>query len=553
MPKRASKYRKQNDGDLSLNAVNLFIERKVDEGVKELKKKFWPYTIGLIVLGGCGMWGLFKGIKDEIQKSLTSSYVAATLNDHIEKFTDEKVATVADSRIAIAETRIIDGFEKKVAEQEVALAQSSMEAKSHIESLQAALDVMKKAYDARGGDRNAFDEISLLAKTETEAGEIAAKIVREIEASYLARKEKESIGFLGDIRHVAVYNGNNGKHGPISLAHATMIIITRKREFEEGAISRIVDSAQKEFVEVLMLAVLETTKLDSVYLALRGIEQLAGVSFPVLGVEEAKTWWDSNKDNPEYHSPYATVFTALLRNQLQAQPNEPIADYYKRVIIPIYNAVISKPDLGEVAKIILPFAFEIGVQLNGRTEDVDCIKISKDLISRLNDDSDSRRVAFRYTISTMVYENVAQDTIFNFIIRAVKAHPDYLQDIKDQAGLPQEFKTSIENTILTLTEHTKNIKFYCVMNPFGKDKTQIKSPISDESDTLHHLDLIIQKDKLFIVRSLNGLEIPVGELGDIPFKTEHKEGKIVLLNDNGNPVIFDLIVYNEAFVPASGE
>ena len=104
------------EGDLSINAINLFIERKVEDGVKELKKKFWPYTLILIAIGGVGIWGLFKGITDDIQKRLTSAYVADTLNEHIRKFTDEKVASVADGRISIAEERIIDGFEKKVAE-----------------------------------------------------------------------------------------------------------------------------------------------------------------------------------------------------------------------------------------------------------------------------------------------------------------------------------------------------------------------------------------------------------------------------------------------------
>ena len=529
------------EGDLSINAINLFIERKVEDGVKELKKKFWPYTLILIAIGGVGIWGLFKGITDDIQKRLTSAYVADTLNEHIRKFTDEKVASVADGRISIAEERIIDGFEKKVAEQETMLAKSSADADAQIQSLRSTLEVMKKAYDARGGNRRAFDEIAILATNKTEEGEIAAKIIREIEASYADRKEKERIGFIGTIKHTVTYNGNNGKHGPISFAEATMLVVSHNHDFEEGAINRLADSGQKEFVDLLILAVLETDSLDSVYVALRGIEKLTGASFPVLGVSEAHKWWELNKDNPEYHSPYKTAWTILLHNQVQPLPNESDPDYYNRVVVPLHDAVVAKADLEGIAKTTLPIAFGLGLALKGKIDGVDCLAITKDLISHLGNDADSRRMAFRYTINSMaLYENVATETLLNFIVRSVRAHPDFLEEFKNQKAFTPEFKELIESTVKTLEEHTKGVSFYCVMNHLQNGDTRFLSQISANAEILHDLDLLVKKDSTFVIHSANDIEVPPGEIGVIKFNTEHTEGRILLLNDNGIPHLFDV-------------
>ena len=150
---------------------------------------------------------------------------------------------------------------------------------------------------------------------------------------------------------------------------------------------------------------------------------MTGASFPVLGISAANKWWETNKDNPEYHSPYKTAWTILFSNQVKPQPNESDADYYKRVVIPLHNAVVSKPDLQTVAKSTLPVAFWHYPELKGKIEGLNSLKIIKDLISHLGDDADSRRLAFRYTIYTMaMYENADINTLFNFAIRGVRTH-----------------------------------------------------------------------------------------------------------------------------------
>lgn len=537
---------KDLEGDLSINAINLFIERKVEEGVKELKKRFWPYTLIMLFVGALGMWGLFKGITNDIKARLTSAYVAETLEKHIREFTDEKVADVADRRIFFAETRIIDGFKKEVAKQEALLIKSSTAAETQIQSLQSTLEVMNMAYDARGGDRRAFVKIAELATNRTDAGEIASKVIREIQASYEDRKEKERIGFMGVIKRTVAYNGNNGKHGPISLAEASMLLVSHNRDLEQGAINRLADSRQKEFVDLLMLAISETDSLDSIYVALRGIEKMTDVSFPALGVGEVNSWWESNKNNPEYHSPYKTAWTILFRNQVQPQPNESDADYYKRVVIPLHDAVVAKTDLQSVARDTLPIAFALGLTLKGKLDGIDCLRITKDMIAHLGDDAISRRIAFCYTAKTMaLYENVATETLFNFVIRAVKAHPDYLEELKGQEVFTPIFKERVESTVRILEEHTKPIHFLCVMNHLPNGEVKFLSNISDETGTLHDLDLLVKKDSTFIVQSANHLEIPDGEVGCIRFKTDNKEGCILLLNDTGIPHLFDVQVGNE--------
>ena len=542
-PRRNLRLRSQESAkELSINSVNLLIERKVDDGVKEIRKKIVPYFITIVVSGGIGMWWCYKEVANDIRERLTSAYVADSLNRHIVQFTDEKVSCVADGRIAIAEKRIIAGFEKKVSVQESMLEESSAKAETQIQSLRAALEVMKKAYDARGGNRHAFDEIALLSTNATEVGEIAAKVIREIEASYSARKEKERLGFMENMHQSLSYKENSGKRGPISFADATLLILSHNGNFEEGAIYRLAESNQKEFVEILMLAAVETSNLNTVYVALRSIEKLTGASFPVFGVNEAKKWWEQNKEKPEYHSLYKTVWTILLNGQLQIQPNESTSDYYKRVVLPLHDAIIAKPDLEGVAKTTLPIAFSYGLELRGEIEGIDCLKIIKDLISHLGEDTDARQTAFRYTINTMaLYEKRTTAELLNFIVRAIKVHPDYLPIFKNQKMFTPEFKELVESALKTLEEHTKDISWHSALSQQPNGNTVFLGTISIGGETLHNLKLTSRKSsKHIVVNSSNDLEIAPGDVGGIDFKTDRRKGRIFLLNDDGVPILFDL-------------
>ena len=421
------------------------------------------------------------------------------------------------------------------------LTKSSTAAETQIKSLQAALAVMKKAYDARGGDRHAFDEIAVLATNKTEAGEIAAKVIREIEAAYSIRKEKENAPFLGGSRRTVSYNGTDGRHGPISFSDATQIIISHYRDFEEGAINRLVDSGQKEFVEVLMYAVMESSSLDAVYVALRGVEKLAGVSFPILGISQAREWWEDNSSNEELHSDYAFAWRVLLRDGLKPMQGESDSDYYKRIVIPLHKAIVAKPDLQTIATAILPVAFTYGLQLRGKIDGVDCLKITKDLISHLPNDDESMRMAFHYNLNTMaLYESADATSLFNFAIRVIKPHRSCLEVLKANENFTSEFKKLVEVTVSQLDERTKNISFMCVMNILPTGETQYMAPIMDGAETLHKLNLVAGKDLTFVVHSHNDIKIKPGELGGIPFKTKGKDGEIIILNDKGIPVLFDV-------------
>ena len=536
-----------SQGNLVNNEISLYLDLKVAEGIKEIKRKFWPYTLGIIAVGIASFWGLFQGIKDEIQKRLTSEYVADTLNEHIAKFTDEKVTNVADSRISIAERRIIEGFEKKVAEQEAMLARSSAAAETQIKSLQSALAVMKKAYDARGGDRKAFDEIAALSTNKTEAGEIASKVIHEIEAIYQNRKEKENTGLFGSVRQTVSYNGSDGRHGPISFADATMIIISHNRAFEEGAIHRLVDSRQKEFVEVLMVAITESPSLDSVYSALRGIEKLAEATFPVLGVDAAVKWWEEKKCNSEYHSPYASAWKMFFSSHMKPRPNESNEDYYRRVVIPLHDAIVAKQDLCMIARPLLRIAFGYGFELLGKMEDVDCLSITKDLISNLGNGAEAQKLEFKYTMDTMaLYEKASGEALFNYAVRSIKANPNLIDEFSHDETFTPEFKDAVARVVEKLDEHTKGISFVCAMSDDRNGGTKFLSPIADGKETLHNLNLIARKDKTFVVKSSGDIEIPTGEIGTIPFSTKSKQGRIILLNHNGIPVLFDVQIDKNA-------
>lgn len=76
----------------------------------------------------------------------------------------------------------------------------------------------------------------------------------------------------------------------------------------DGGINHLVLLNKKEFVAVLVNVVENSKRLDSVYLAIDGIQKLTGKTFSPLGISEVSNWWSTAKDNKEYHSPHEELY-----------------------------------------------------------------------------------------------------------------------------------------------------------------------------------------------------------------------------------------------------
>ena len=89
------------------------------------------------------------------------------------------------------------------------------------------------------------------------------------------------------------------------------------------------------------------------------------------------------------------------------------------------------------------------------------------------------------------------------------------------------------------------------MNYCPNGDTRFLSNVSDETETLIVLDIVAKKDSTLVIHSEKDIEIPSGEVRVIRFKTDHKEGRIFILNDNGIPCLFDVQIDNQRPEPDS--
>lgn len=158
------------------------------------------------------------------------------------------------------------------------------------------IPVMAKA---RKGDRQAFDKLKEILSSNAELSDFVEASVSEVEEIY---KEKRFYEIGKSIR--LNISGNR----PLQEEEYVKIVYGDNEWNCDGGINHLVLLNKKEFVAVLVNVVQNSKRLDSVYLAIDGIQKLTGKTFSPLGISEVSDWWCTAKDNKEYHSPHEELY-----------------------------------------------------------------------------------------------------------------------------------------------------------------------------------------------------------------------------------------------------
>ena len=250
--------------------------------------------------------GIISNSVPGIVGDVVPGMIKAAVPDMIEMSVPAMIKTAVPDMIAQAVPEMIRR-EVKESEQhlkdvaakiDTKFANLEKEEKSLAEKYQKAeakLSFVPIMAEARAGNRISYDKLVQAIKENPDLAEFIAPAVNEVKAQY---KEMKFIH-----RHYGVTLQQ--PDAPKLKLDDYVNIINGDYEWNcNGAINDLVATRRKEFVATLLRVVEKSKRLDSVYLAIAGIEKLTNKSFPPIGIDEVLQWWKTASTTAEYHSPY---------------------------------------------------------------------------------------------------------------------------------------------------------------------------------------------------------------------------------------------------------
>lgn len=156
----------------------------------------------------------------------------------------------------------------------------------------ATTQLMTTAALARGGDREAYDRLKMIARSTNDMARVAKAVVSEVDYKY---DQKRLISLNRSILIEAKTEKRASLDGCIFEIYAGRLVVE--------AIHSATDIGDPKVVGTFVRVVKYSKSLDEVFAAILGIEQLTKQRFPALGVEEVLAWWDKHSSETKYLLP----------------------------------------------------------------------------------------------------------------------------------------------------------------------------------------------------------------------------------------------------------
>ena len=255
-------------GDVVPDMIKTAVPGMIDESVPEIIKAAVPGMIEKSVPG--------------MIKTAVPDMIAQAVPEMIRREVEESERHLKDVTAKI-DTKFVrlENDEKSLAEK--------------YQKAEAKLSFVPIMAEARAGNRISYDKLVQAIKENPDLTDFITPAINEVNAQY---KEWKFIQYH--------YGVTLKHHGSPKLKMDDYVnIINGDYEWNcNGAINDLVATGKKEFVATLVRAVKNSKRLDSVYLAIAGIEKLTNKSFPPIGIDEVLQWWKTASTTAEYHSPY---------------------------------------------------------------------------------------------------------------------------------------------------------------------------------------------------------------------------------------------------------
>ncbi len=284
---------------------------------------------------------------------------------------------------------------------------------------EAKLSFVPIMAEARAGNRISYEKLVHAISENPDLADFIASAVSEVKAQYKEMKFNQY--------H---YGVTLKKPGSLRLKFDDYVnIVNGDYEWNcNGAINDLVATGRKEFVATLVRAVRKSKRLDSVYLAIAGIEKLTNKSFPPIGITEVLEWWETSSATPEYHSPYEFYYDLqreyVSHNSLVKTNKTALCEYLSR-----FSELQEKyPDCTVISENILPV-----VAYSRFSEDIICS--TNDCFYKKALDV-TERTPFGKTDRWHCYKAL-NDAFLGGLVEGInerlKTSPSFEQELKDSA------------------------------------------------------------------------------------------------------------------------
>ena len=228
-------------------------------------------------------------------KELIHTSVSGMISNSVPDMIDNMVPRMIRDRVDKTEKQLKKEITEYVQGQFVRLEANETSLMDLYRKTEERLSLVPVMAEARAGNRVSYEKLKQIAKENPALASFIDAAIIEVEAQYLSKKSSH-------------YRYNITLKAPgarkLDLVDYVEIVNADNDWNCDGAINDLVATGRKEFVCSLVRLIQDSKRLDSVYLAIAGVEKLTNKAFRPLGIQDVLQWWDAARQTPEYNSPY---------------------------------------------------------------------------------------------------------------------------------------------------------------------------------------------------------------------------------------------------------
>ena len=228
-------------------------------------------------------------------RELIQTSVSGMISNSVPEMIDNTVPQMILDRVDKTEKQLKKEITEYVEGQFVRLEANEESIMDLYRKTEERLSLVPVMAEARAGNRVSYEKLKQTAKDNPALALFIDAAINEVDAQYQSKKSSH-------------YRYNITLKAPrarkLDLVDYVEIVNADNDWNCDGAINDLVATGRKEFVCSLVRLVQGSKRLDSVYLAIVGIEKLTNKSFRPLDIQDVLQWWETAKKTPEYHSSY---------------------------------------------------------------------------------------------------------------------------------------------------------------------------------------------------------------------------------------------------------
>lgn len=277
-------------------------------------------------------------------RELIHNSVMGMISNSVPSIIDNTVPQMVLDSIGKTERQLKGDITEYVSNQLVRLEQNEKSIIDLYMETEKKLSLVPIMAEARAGDRASYEKLRQMAEDGQGLSLFISPAIGEIESQYRSKK----------FNHYNYYITLKSPGARELELDDYVEIANADNDWNcDGAVNDLVNTGRKEFVATLVRVVKCSKRLDSVYLAICGIEKLTNKSFPPLAIQDVLQWWETAKKTSEYHSPYQ--YFCDLRREFRDQGNKLLtnkSDFY--AYVSRFDDLLTRhPDCQAISKYVL--------------------------------------------------------------------------------------------------------------------------------------------------------------------------------------------------------